>query len=327
MVFASKLGRRLAAIAIVITSIKRGRHLVGVARVRINRSVGRVLDVDCNAGDCSGRCHPTESHVTFRHTQLLANGRRGSHSDFFNHGAESVLHLNLTTIPTLEVGGLTHDFPSASRAILISDFRETTFDTIGNEVKAIFVAVKISDIVLKPHHLARNNIFLCEDLNTITKQHNLINVLNGIAAQRNGRIGPTDDTRLRMSVFGLNSQVFNSGNQGIIDVVRNIIKDGSLTLVEATVPARVKSIDGVVVVKRAAPTPVEIELTVALTITATCKGMTTVGIAARIIQREAFFQTGNQHLFPIVFGIEVTVFTSGLVCVTEIVGDGRGNIL
>ena len=51
LVFASQTCRRLATAAVVIARIKRGRHLVGVTCVGIDRLVVRVLDVDGYAGD------------------------------------------------------------------------------------------------------------------------------------------------------------------------------------------------------------------------------------------------------------------------------------
>ena len=82
----------------------------------------------------------------------------------------------------MEVGGLANDFPRAGGTILIGDIREAAFDTIGEVVQTIRVAIVIINVVLKAHLLARNDIVLREDLDTIAKQHDLLDVLNSLSA-------------------------------------------------------------------------------------------------------------------------------------------------
>ena len=327
LVFASETRRRQAATTVIVARIKRGRNLVGVASKGVDRIIIRVLDVDCQALDSSIRSHPAKRHVALGHTNLLADRRCGSHGDFVDDGVEGILHLNLTTVPALEVGGLTDHFPSAGRTILIVDLSDTSFGVIGHEIDAIRVAIVIGHIVFKMHDFARSHVAFGEDLLTITEQHHLVDVLQSVTTQRGGGIGPADHARLGMGILSLDFKVGDSGDKSVIDIIGDVVEDGSLTIVEAAVPTRVQCIDGVVVVERTAPAPVEIELAVNLTIATAGKGVTTRFITTGIIQREAFFQTGNQHFFPIVLGVEVAVHARGMVGVAEIVGNRRRNIL
>ena len=156
--------RRQATSAVVVARIERGRHLVGVAREGIHRAVRRVLDVDGDVVDRRIGSHPVESDITFGHGNQLADRRRAGHGDFLHNRAKAVLHLDLATIPTLEVGGLAYDLPCTSRTILIPDFSGTALCTVGHEVDTIGVAIKILNFIFKGHNLTRSHIGLAEDL-------------------------------------------------------------------------------------------------------------------------------------------------------------------
>ena len=209
---------------------------------------------------------------------------------------------------------------------MVFHFSVTAFGVVREVIHTIGVAVEVGHLVFNAHGRARSDIGLGEDLLFVAKHHHLINVRHHGAVKRGRRVDPADDSSLRIGIFSHHLQRIRSRHQGIVDVVGNEVEDSGLVLVEAA-RISVQGIDGKVVVVEAAPAPVEVELTVALTIAAAYESMASVGVAARVIERETLLKAFDEHLFPIVLGEEVALLTVGLFRVTEIIGDGTRDIL
>ena len=185
----------------VINKVQSGGNVVGRAGlVGINRGVLRVLDVDGNAADSGSGSHPFEGDIALRHGERHADRRRAGHGDFVTNGAVRVHHLNPTAVPSLEVGGLADDFPSAGRTILVSCLGKFTLDAVRFIIHRVGVAVIVGDLVLEGHGLSWGDVVLREDLGGTTHQHHLLDVLDGFASHVHGRIGPRNDTRLGVCV-------------------------------------------------------------------------------------------------------------------------------
>ena len=183
---------------------------------------------------------------------------------------------------------------------MIGHIGKAALDAVREVVNTILVAVVVGDMVLKGHLLARNDITLRKDLDAIAKQHDLFDVIDWSAVQGNGRIRPSDDTRLGVGVLGRNGEVFDFGDQSVIDIGRDEIKDGSLAIVEVAAIG-VEGVNGKIVVVEATPTPVEVEFVVALTIATANESMTARRVTTRIIERETIFQVTKKHGFPFRF--------------------------
>ena len=136
-----------------------------------------------------------------------------------------------------------------------------------------------------------------------------------------------------MGILTCNRQVFGSGNQGVIDIIGDEIRNRTLVIVEGAHPTCVQSIDGIPTVKGGivgnirAPTKIEVELAIAVTNTAANESMSGLTLGTRIIERETLFETGNKHFFPVIFGERITIVQSGMFSITEIIGNSSRNIL
>ena len=168
-----------------------------------------------------------------------------------------------------------------------------------------------------------------ENLNAITEQHHLIDVFKFLFTQVFRRIGPTDNTRLGMGIRACHRQVLGSGNQGVIDIIGDKIRDNTLVIVEGPIK-RVQSIDGIPSITTpvaASPTIIEVELAVAVTNATANESMASIALGTRIIERKTFFKTRDEQFFPIILGERITGIKCGMVSITEIIGDSSRNML